>query len=209
MAGTDASELGALLEQRRTNGVLAWLLVGVVALVVAERAVGGDLLGAAVASTVLVLAVVPPVAHRDPVVMLPWEVLALAALPTLGRATATLALTSELAAHLSVAALALVVAVELDAFTAVRMPPWFAVLFVVIATMAVAGLVTVAGWLADLSLGTAFVLDPALTDEEIHGEVMGDFVAATAAGTLAGVVFEWYFRRQVAADRRHPGEASG
>jgi hypothetical protein len=38
-----------------------------------------------------------------------------------------------------VLALALVVAVELDVFTPVRMPAWFAVLSVVIATMATAG----------------------------------------------------------------------
>jgi len=56
-----------------------------------------------------------------------------------------------------VAALALVVAVELDVFTPVRMPPWFAVVFVSIATLAAAGVWAVVQWAADVTLGTTFI----------------------------------------------------
>jgi hypothetical protein len=203
MAGSGTRELAELLEQRRTNAVLAWLLVAFLGLVVVESALTGDLLWAAFAGTVVTLAVLPAVAHRDSRKMLPWEVLALGALPVVGRATATVVLTSELATHLSVAALALVVAVELEVFTPVRMPPWFAVLFVVIATMATAGVLAVARWVSDLTLGTTFLLLPDRSEAAVHAAVMGDFVAATAAGVLAGVVFEWYFRRRVGGERRY------
>jgi hypothetical protein len=126
-----------------------------------------------------------------------------------GRTTATVVLTTELATHLSVAALALVVAVELEVFTPVRMPPWFAVLFVVIATMATAGVLAVSQWLSDLYLGTTFLLSPGRSEDAVHAAVMGDFLAATAAGVLAGVVFEWYFRRRVRGERRYAGASPG
>jgi len=43
--------------------------------------------------------------------MLPWEVVAVAALPVLGRAVATVPVTGTLTTYLSVAAVALIIAV--------------------------------------------------------------------------------------------------
>jgi len=102
------------------------------------------------------------------------------------------------ATYLSVAALALVVAVELHVFTPVEMTYWFAVLFVVVATIATAGVWAVVQWLSDIYLGTTF----------IHSEhrLMWDFVAATVVGVIAGVVFEWYFRRFARVGPRLPDE---
>jgi hypothetical protein len=151
-------------------------------------------LWAGFAAFVAGLALIPPVAHRDEMVMLPWEVLALGALPILGRSLSTLMYT------LRVAALALAVAVELHVFTTVEMTPWFAVLFVAIATTATAGVWAVVQWLSDIYLGTAF----------IHSEhrLMWDFVAAIVIGGMAGVVFQWYFRRFVRVETRLPSEVS-
>ena len=190
--------LDGVVEDRRVNAALAWLLVGFILLVVAESLLGGDLLWAGFAAFVAAVALVPAVAHRNHAVMLPWEVLALAALPILGRALATMVFTTRVATYLSVAALALIVAVELHAFTAVKMTHWFAVLFVVVATIATAGVWAVVQWLSDELLGTAF----------IHSEhrLMWDFVAATVVGGMAGVIFEWYFRRFTRAGSRLPGD---
>jgi hypothetical protein len=127
--------------------------------------------------------------------MLPWEVLLLAILPLLGRTFATVPVTSELFTYLSVAAIALIIAVELHVFTPVKMNKAFAVSFVVIATLAAAGIWAVARFALDATLGTAFLLDPALTEAEIEHDLMLEFVYSTAAGVLGGVVFEWYFRR--------------
>ncbi len=196
--------LGSLVETRRGNAALAWLLVVFVASVVVGSVLVGDLLWAGFAAAVGVLALIPSLAHRDPQVMLPWEVLALAALPLIGRAFATVPLTSRFATYLAVAAVALIIAVELHLFTPVLMTPSFAVLLVVVGTMAAAGTWAVVRWSADLLLGTTFLLDPALTEAEIEAGLMWEFVFSTAAGLVAGMVFEGYFRRVARLEGRVP-----
>ena len=193
-----AGSLDRVVDDARVNAGLGWALVAFLALVAVEEVLDDHLLWAGFAVSVGALALVPAVAHRDWAVMLPWEVLALAALPILGRALATLVFTSRVATYLSVAALALIVAVELHAFTPVEMTDWFAVLFVVVATIATAGVWAVVQWLSDVYLGTAF----------LHNEqrLMWDFVAATVVGGMAGVVFEWYFRRVARVEARLPDE---
>ena len=129
--------------------------------------------------------------------MLPWEVLILAALPVLGRAFLVAQL-GEFAAYLAVAALALIVAIELHVFTAVEMNRGFAVGFVVITTMATAGLWALVRWVADLYLETGFLASEAA--------LMWEFVASTAAGVLAGVLFAWYVRRGTGMEPARSGE---
>ena len=133
------SQLDALVEDKRVNAGLAWLLIGFLLVVAVGSLLQDDLLWMLLAAAVAALALVPPIAYRNTEAMLPWEVLVLAALPILGRELATLALTTRIATYLSVAALALIVAVELHVFTPVRMTHWFAVLFVVVATITTAG----------------------------------------------------------------------
>jgi hypothetical protein len=203
----DGMRLGVLVETRRGNAALAWLLVVFVGSVVVGSALVGDLLWAGFAAVVGGLALIPAVGHRDPLVMLPWEVLALAALPLIGRAFATVPLTSRFATYLAVAALALIIAVELHQFSPVQMTPSFAVLFVVVATMATAGVWAVVRWSLDLTLGTTFLLDPALSHHVIERQLMWEFVFSTAAGLVAGVVFEGYFRRIARLDGRRPDDA--
>jgi len=192
-----------MVEQGRRNAALAWVLTVFVALVAVGAALVGQLLWAGFCAGVVALALFPPLGFRDPGVMVPWEVLALGALPVLARTFAAIPVTSRLTTHVSVAALALLVAVELDVFTTVQMTDWFAVLFVVIATMATAGTWALTQWLFDVYLGTEYMLTGA-PEAEIERAVMWDFVAATVAGVLAGVLFEWYFRRRARAKGRLP-----
>ncbi|MGB9987693.1 hypothetical protein [Salarchaeum japonicum] len=154
---SQSEQLGSLLEDRRLNAVLAWILVAFVALVAVESALDADWVWVGVTLVVAVLAVVPPVAYSNPRVMLPWEVLALAFLPELARALLSTPFIVDLATYFSVAALALVVAVELDVFTTVRMTEWFAVLFVVLSTLATAGVLAVGQWLSDVFFRTDFL----------------------------------------------------
>ncbi|WP_435347610.1 hypothetical protein [Haloarchaeobius sp. HRN-SO-5] len=211
MAGQD---LGRLFEEHRLNAILSWILVAVVLLAVVEEVAIGDWLWALFALAVAALLLVPPVAHRRGLVMLPWEVVLLATLPILGRTAIVRQLTNEVvlatvpaaqsflsttavsstAAYTAVAALALIVVVELHVFTSVRMTPGFAVLTVVVLTLATAGVWAVVRWLAHLYLGTAFYseLDP----------LMYEFLYSTVAGLLAGVTFELYFRRRDHTARR-------
>lgn len=188
--------LGGVLEDERVNAGLAWLLVGFLLVVVVENLLDGDVLWAGFAAFVAVLTVVPAAAYRDGDVMLPWEVLVLAALPILAKSLATWVYGLRVTTYLSVAALALIVAVELHAFTTVRMTHWFAILFVVVTTTATAGIWAVVQWLSDGFFGTTFIRSEYL--------LMWDFVYATLAGVVAGVVFELYFRRVAPVEARLP-----
>jgi len=193
MAAQSAEDL---LADRRTNALVGWLFVLVLGFVVIESVVGGDIQWSIFVAGTLALCLLVPAAFRDPSVMLPWEVIALASLPVVGRAFATFDPASELLVYISVAALALVVAVELNLFTTVQMTVGFAITFVVFATLATAGVWALVRWALDLTLGTNTLLVPGETDEAIHDELMIEFVYSALAGLGAGLVFEGYFRRR-------------
>ena len=195
------SGLRAVVEDRRTNAVLGWLVLAFTAAVaVRELAVGEQVWGVFVL-VVVAIAVVPPAAFRDATAMLPWEVLALASFPAIGRTVVVgetvggVTFTGRVTTYLAVATVALIVAVEFDVFTPVRMSHSFAVLFVTLTTMAAAGVWAVARYFADTLLGTAYMLD-GRPEEVVETALMWDFVAATLAGVVAGLLFEYYFRRR-------------
>jgi hypothetical protein len=206
------TRLRTVIESQRLNALLAWSLVGLLVVGVAVNLAWGSVVWASFTAAVAALAVVPAVRYRNPWTMLPWEVLLLASLPVVGRTFVAgqrlggVVLTGRLTTYLAVAAVALVVAVELDVFTAVRMNEAFALLFVVVTTMAAAGVWAVVQWAADLFLGTALLLD-GRPESVIERELMWDFVAATVTGLLAGVLFEFYFRRRRRGADPRPGEA--
>lgn len=198
----------SLLADRRNNALLCWALIGSMGLVAAGSVFRGDLAWAAFVGSGVALCVIPALAFRDPTVMLPWEVVALAALPTSGRAVATLPITGEVAVYLSVAALALVVAVELYTFTSVKMSFGFAILFVVVTTMAAAGIWAVSRWAVDTVLGTGVLLVEGADPDVVHDELMVEFFYSAAAGLVAGLVFEFYFRRRAPVEQRVPDEVA-
>lgn len=186
------ADLGRLIEDERANAVLAWVLIGIVVLVAVGSLVRGDLLWAIFAAAVAVVAVFPPLAFGSSRAMIPWEVLVVAAFPTVGYALVPPVL-DDVATYLAVAALALVLAVELHLFTSVTMSYRFAVVFVVMATMATAGIWAVVRWVADGALGTGF-----LTSDT---RLMWEFIASMVAGLGAGIFFEGYVRRRVRIER--------
>ncbi|MFW6003699.1 MAG: hypothetical protein ACOCPT_04695 [Halanaeroarchaeum sp.] len=196
-----SGQLDALLEDRRINAGIGWVLLVFVAVATIESVVDADWVWVTISAFVLVLAAVPAVVYRNPRVMVPWEVLLLATLPILARSVAGPGTLGQVATYLSVAAVALIIAVELDVFTAVRMTTTFAVVFVVVATMATAGGWAVVQWLSDIYLGTTFIYPtpPPVSqavDEAALESLMWDFVAATAAGLLGGLIFALYFRER-------------
>jgi hypothetical protein len=203
------SGLTDVVEDRRANAVLGWALVVFLAGLAVSDLFAGRLLWAGFTAVVAVLGVLPAVAYRSPEAMLPWEVLVLASFPLLTRALVTgqrvdgLTLTGRVSTYVAVAAVALIIAVELEVFTPVRMNYSFAVFFVVVATMAAAGVWAVVQWLSDVVLGTAFLLD-GRPEDVVETALMWDFVAATLAGLFAGVVFELYFRRRARTTARLP-----
>lgn len=204
----EASGLRDVVEDRRLNAGIGWVVLAVTALgALGELLVTGHAVWGVFVLLVVAIAVVPPVAFRDATAMLPWELLLLAGLPAVGRVLLTgetvagVTFTGRMTTYFAVAAVALIVAVELDVFTPVRMSHSFAVFFVTIATMAAAGVWAVLRYASDVLVGTGFLLD-GRPESVVERALMLDFVAATLAGVVAGFLFEFYFRRQSNADAR-------
>jgi hypothetical protein len=156
----------------------------------------GALLPSVLVAAVVVFAIAPVLAYCNPRAMLPWQVLLLTGLPVLGAVFASLWLVSGPVTYFMIAKIALVVAVELHLFTPVQMTPWFAVLFVVVTTMTVAGVWAVGRWLADLYLGTVMLLVSGLTDTQIETGLMWEFVYSAASWVVAGIVLQRGFRQR-------------
>jgi len=178
------TSLRSLLVRRRVDAGVAWAVTAalcVAAIVLFGR---GEPDWAVFAVLVAGVATLVPVLAGDTAVTVPGELLALAALPFVIRAAG---LFPGLTAFFAAAALTLLVVVVLDAFTSLSMTPRFAAVFVVVATMAVAGAWAVVIFAADALLGTNFVTGRA--------ELMWDLVAATGAGVVAGVGFDLYVDR--------------
>ncbi|WP_211693310.1 hypothetical protein [Natronomonas halophila] len=198
--------LARVFRSSRTNAILAWLLVAVLAAVFVETVWNFDRLWMAFVATTAAIVLLPPVAHRDWQVMLPWELLVLALLPILARANAGGEL-GLFAYYLSIAALALLITVELHMFTRLQMTHWFAILFVVMATMASTAAWTVVRWNMDRTFGTdllgdlqergADLLPPGHTAQEAaNAGLMVEWVYVALAGVAAGVLFDAYFKRR-------------
>lgn len=196
-----SADVTDLLGDRRVNALLAWLVVGLILAAVAGSVAGGEPLWAVFTGVLAAVVLLPPLSYRNVDAMLPWEIVLLSALPVVGRLFATVPVTGNLATYLSVAAIALIVAVELQLFTPVKMTPRFAVVFVGVATMAAAGVWAVVRWGTDQLFGTSFILDPALSEHAIEEGLMWEFVASTLAGVGAGIVFALYINYKVGTAR--------
>lgn len=170
---------------RRWNALLAWGVVAVLVGAVAVLLAWGAPVEASMAAVVALLTVGPPAVRRDWRAMPPWGIPAVATLPFVLRDSPLLA---DVSAYLAVAAVSLLVAIYLTAFTEVEMTTQFAVAFVVLTTIAVGTLWTAVRGLAQLYLGFSTLggLDA----------LEWDLLAVTAGGVLAGLVFEAYFRER-------------
>lgn len=189
--------VATLLDRGRLDATVAWLATATLAGTAALFVRRGEPDWAALAALLALTALVVPLAARDPLVTMPGELIALVTVPVVVRAAGV---GPTLTPFLAAAGLALLVAVVLDAFTSLSMTPRFAVVFVVVTTMAFAGAWTVGSFAADRLLGTTFITGKT--------ELMWDLVAATGAGVLAGVVFELYFQRSDRIARLGGGAAN-
>ncbi|WP_049986918.1 hypothetical protein [Halobellus rufus] len=179
--------LERLFRDGRTNAIIAWLLVGVLATVFVESAVDVDYQWILFVGFVGFVVLLPPLSHREWRVMLPWELLVLALLPILVRGLAGGTL-GTFATYVAIAGLALLIIVELHMFTSLQVTHWFAVVLVVLTTMAAVAAWTIFRWNADRFLGTSFLAD--------NEALMMEWLYVTVAGLVAGVLFDGYFRRR-------------
>ncbi|WP_158055375.1 hypothetical protein [Halorussus halophilus] len=179
------------VKDTRVNAAVAWLLVGVLALVAISALFEFLLVRMALAAVAAFVAVVPALASGSWTRTVPWPLLLLCSIPL---ATGTLGpnFFADFVTGLSIAALGMLVVVALELTDSVRMTPSFAVFFVVLVTMATAGFWAVGSAASARYLGTSFV--------ETNEQLMIIFTAATLAGLVAGGVFRWYFRRRLRAN---------
>lgn len=195
----DDDRLGGLLDGTSRNATLAWSITVVLCVLAAGHALGGSYRWFAFTGVALAVVVAPAVAFRDPRVMPPSGLLLVIAVPVVDATVFGRSFLTAIAVYVAVAAVALVVAVEIHRFTPARMNHVFAVGLVVIATLAVAATWNVAQWASDVALGTSYIVGGRSQDAANHG-MMVDFVYALVAGLLAGVVFDRYFRLQPGSD---------
>lgn len=168
----------------RMNAIIGWALTSVVALGAVESFLTDAYLWGMFALLIAIATAVPAVSTGKWSVMIPWPLPLFAAVAVIVRA---FELYLEVAGYIAVATLALIVVVELDAFTSVDMDRRFAVGFAVLTTMAIQGVWTVAQFYSDLWFGTEFLRS--------QTELQWDLVAVTVVGAAMGGVFEWYFER--------------
>jgi hypothetical protein len=184
-SGEDVLE--RLFRDSLTNALIAWLLVAVLAGVFVDTVVDFDRQWMVFVGAVGVIVLVPPAAFREWRVMLPWELLVLALLPILVRGLFG-GTVGTFAVYFALAAVALIVVVELHLFTSMHVTHWFAVVLVVLTTLASGAAWAIIQWNLDQFVGTSY-----LTTNEA---LMTEFVWVTLAGFAAGVVFDAYFRRR-------------
>ena len=185
--------LDGLLNETRRNAVLGWTIAAILSGLALVHAFDGSYRWFVFTGFAVTIVLVPAVAFGDPLVMPPWELLAIVALPVVDAALFGESALTVVAVYVAVAAVALVVAVEIHWFTPVRMNHSFAIGLVVITTLAVAGAWNVAQWVSDAVLGTAYV-GAGDDGDAANRAMMIEFVYAAVAGLLAGVVFDRFFR---------------
>ena len=185
--GAVEDRLTRLVRDGRLNAVAAWAMIAVLAGVLVESAIDYDVLSAAIAVGLGAVVLAPTAAARDWRAMLPAELVGLSLLPILVRALSGGEL-GTFATYVAIAALALVIAVDLHMFTTLRLTHWFAVAFVVMATLATAAVWTVLRWNLDQRAGTAYLTT--------NDALMVEWMYVTLAGIAAGLLFDGYFRRR-------------
>ena len=176
-----------LFRDGRMNAIIAWILVAVLASVFVESVRQFDYQWIVFVGFVGVIVLLPPIVYREWQVMLPWEILILALFPILVRAVVG-GTVGTFATYLALAATALIIIVELHMFTELAVTHWFAVVLVVMTTLATVAVWTIFRWNADQFLGTSYLVD--------NESLMIEWVYVTLAGIVAGVMFDTYFTRR-------------
>lgn len=180
------SRLDAVLRDNRFNSAVAWVIVATLVLAAAASVGIGEPAWAVFAAGGVAVSLLPAVLRRDPSVMAPWEILAVVALPIASQFLPLSDPLADLTTFLAVLAVGLLVVVEIHVFSPVEMTARFAVVFVVLVTMATAGVWAIVQQAADVFLGTTLIGNKTT--------LMWDLVFATAIGILASPVLALYFR---------------
>lgn len=180
------SRLGEVIEGDRSDALASWLIVAVLVLAAVASVAVGEPVWAVFVAGGLVIVLLPAAVRRDPSVMPPWEVLVFVALPIASQFLDLPDVLADLTSYLALLAVGVLVVVELHVFSPVEMTPRFAVGFVVLVTMASAGVWAILQYASDVYFQTTLVGNKTT--------LMWDLVFATAISLVASPVFAVYFR---------------
>lgn len=181
-------DIDDFLRDTRINSIISWILVSIIGLVFIESLLDTDLLWIIFSGLVLTLTVLPALAYKNKEIMPPFEVILLASIPVIVRSFNISVLSGQITTYISIATVALLVAVELHIFTEAKFTHSFAVVFTLISTLAIAGVWSIIRFLLDNQFGTGFLS----TNEAL----MAEYFSVLIAGLIAGLLFDSYFRRR-------------
>lgn len=190
-----SDRFGGSVDRTGRNAILCWSAIGLLTGLALWQGFDGSYRWFSLTGLALVLLIIPAIGLRDPYAMPPWELLVLVAIPVVDAALFDETVISPIAVYFAVAAVALIVVVDIHTYTAIRMDRLFTVVLVVLATLAVGATWNILQWVSDMTFGTAYLVGDRSQDAANHA-MMLDFLAATMAGFLAGVLFTGYLRRR-------------
>lgn len=176
--------LEGLVHDERMNAIIGWTLTGIIVLGSLESILTSDPLWGGFGLLIVIVAATPASVTHDWTEMVAWPLLGVA---TVAVIVGGAGVAFETVVYLAVATLALIVVVDLEAFTSVELSRRFAIGFAVLTTMALQALWTVAQYYSDQWFGTEYVRS--------QTELQWDFVVVTVVGFAIGVLFQWYIAR--------------
>lgn len=188
------SRLDRVLKDNRFNSLISWAVVAALMLAAAVSVMSGEPVWAVFVAGGLVIILLPMGICRDPSVMPPWEILVFAALPITSQFFDLPDVLADLTTYLAILAVGVLVVIELHVFSPVEMTPRFAVGFIVLVTMATAGVWAILQYASDVYFNTTLI--------ENKTTLMWDLVFATAISLVATPFFAIYFRWIEAIDVR-------
>jgi hypothetical protein len=193
------SRLETVIEDNRTNSLISWVVVAVLTLAAVASILRGEPVWTGFVAGGLAIILLPAAIQRNPMLMPPWEILVFTAFPIASQFLTLPDALADLTTYLAILAVGVLVVVELHVFSPVRMTPRFAVGFVVLVTMATAGVWTILQYASDVYLNTDLIRNKTT--------LMWDLVLATATSLVATPVLAIYLRWIEATDLR--GLAAG
>ncbi|MEZ5334228.1 MAG: hypothetical protein R2741_02790 [Methanolobus sp.] len=186
-------KLSKLLKNTALNAFAGWTMVLLLSLLGIGNFIYGRFIWTILIAFVVVIIIAPAIRMRKFSVMPAWYFVFLAILPIVSSSTAWFFFETSIPFYISVATIALLLAAEINWFTSVKMNYKFAILLVIVTTLAISGLWHLVEWLLDIHFGTSYLLN-ALSSDAINDAVMHQFIYATIAGIAAGLFFGWYFK---------------
>lgn len=186
-------KLSKLLKKTALNAFLGWTMVLLLVLLGTGNFIYGRFIWTILIVFVIGIIIAPAIKMRKLSVMPPWYFILIAVIPVIGSSTAWYFFSTSIPFYISVATISLLLAAEINWFTPVKMTANFAILVVIVTTLAISGLWHLTEWTLDIYLGTSYLLDNRSPDL-INDAVMHQFIYAAIAGIIAGILFGCYFR---------------